>query len=186
MGLIVQRFRTSQNNDGTFGYHYVRGGGAGGPNGVAAMTGAGLLGLAVTHGLTVGMKIEAMAAQGIQDKDIQKALVALSRFIERPLGKPAGAKGRSPVNLYFLWTVERVGMLYGLPKINDKDWYHWGVEVLLDSQRKDGAWSAGGYFGSNPMTDTCFALLFLKRANLAKDLTTKIQTKLELVITEEK
>ncbi len=181
MGLIVQRFRTSQNSDGTFGYHYNRGGGVGGGH-TPSMTGAGLLGLAVTHGLTAGMKMEGMAAKGVQDKHIQKALTALSQFIERPLGKPVGLKGRSPVNLYFLWTVERVGMLYGLAKINDKDWYHWGAELLLDAQQKNGSWMVGMYPGSMSTTDTCFALLFLKRANLAKDLAIKVQSKLELIM----
>ncbi len=179
MGLIVQRFRTSQNQDGTFGYHYLRGGGSAGS---PSMTGAGLLGLAVTHGLTAGIKMEGMAAKGVQDQHIQKALTALSRNIDRPLGKPVGPRGRAPVNLYFLWTVERVGMLYGLPKINDKDWYHWGAEALLETQMKDGNWANGGYHQAMPNTDTCFALLFLKRANLAKDLTVKIQSKLELIV----
>ena len=181
MGLIVQRFRTSQNSDGNFGYHYSRGRNA---PGFPAMTGAGLLGLAVTHGLTAGMKMEGMAAKGVQDKNIQQALTALSKNIERPLGAGVGGKGkgRSQINLYFLWTVERVGVLYGLPKINDKDWYLWGVELLLDAQKEKGAWSAGGYPGSTPIIDTSFALLFLKRANLAKDLTTKIQSKLELIV----
>jgi hypothetical protein len=179
MGLIVQRFRTSQNTDGSFGYHFARGTNM---PGEPPMTGAGLIGLAVTHGLTAGVKMEGMAAKGVQDKDIQKALKALSRNIERPLDKAGRPPRRQPINLYFLWTVERVGMLYGLPKINDKDWYHWGAEELLQAQMKDGAWMAGGYPGTSLQTDTCFALLFLKRANLAKDLTVKIQSKLELII----
>ena len=33
---------------------------------------------------------------------------------------------------------------------------------------------ARGYHGSGPQIDTCFALLFLKRANLARDLTRKL------------
>jgi hypothetical protein len=181
MGLIVQRFRTSQNNDGGYGYHYRRGGGEGG---APAMTGAGLLGLAVTHGLTAGMKLEGMAAKGVQDRDIQKSLTALSRNIEKPFGKGPGPKSRGPVNFYFLWTVERVGMLYGLSKINDKDWYHWGAEVLVEAQQKEGNWAGGNYPGAMPMADSCFALLFLKRANLAKDLTVKLQSKLQLLEAE--
>ena len=34
---------------------------------------------------------------------------------------------------------------------------------------------ASNYAGSSPLTDTCFALLFLKRTNLAKDLTKKLE-----------
>jgi hypothetical protein len=35
--------------------------------------------------------------------------------------------------------------------------------------------SHGGYYGHNDVLDTCFVLLFLKRANLAEDLTEKLQ-----------
>ena len=38
-----------------------------------------------------------------------------------------------------------------------------------------GHWKDGAYYGNTPVLDTCFALLFLKQANLAKDLTTKLQ-----------
>jgi hypothetical protein len=179
MGLIVQRFRVSQNGDGTFGYHFARGGNM---PGTPAMTGAGLLGLAVTHGLTAGMKLQGMAAKGVHDKDIQKSFTALGKFIDRPLGKAGRRTSRQPINLYFLWTVERVGMLYGVAKINDKDWYHWGAEELIPAQTKDGSWTNGGYHQAMPTTDTCFALLFLKRANLAKELAVKIQSKLELIV----
>src|SRR5207248_8189752 len=64
-----------------------------------------------------------------------------------------------------------VGMLYDLPTIGDKDWYRWGAEVLVANQRPQGHWEGGGYHGATPVIDTCLALLFLKRANFAKDLT---------------
>ncbi len=179
LGMIVQRFRVSQNRDGSWGYLY---GQTGRVAGSTAMTGAGLLGLAVTHGLTAGVKWEGLAAKGIQDTGIQKGLNALSPHIGRPIGKNTGPKVRKEVNPYFLWTVERVCVLYGLPKIGDKDWYAWGVEQLLEVQAKEGQFESGGFPGSTPVTDTCFALLFLKRANLAKDLTSKIKNKLEIVI----
>ena len=66
-------------------------------------------------------------------------------------------------------------MLYNLRKINDKDWYPWGAEMLVDQQQQDGSWANGGYPGAMPTADSCFALLFLKRANLAKDLTDKLR-----------
>ncbi|HYT92295.1 MAG TPA: hypothetical protein VEL76_26510 [Gemmataceae bacterium] len=74
-------------------------------------------------------------------------------------------------DLYFLWSVERVGVLYDLTKIGDKDWYSWGVDIILKHQRPDGSWE-DRFPG---LCDTCFALLFLKQANLAKDLTDKLQ-----------
>jgi hypothetical protein len=178
LGMVVHRFRSTQDPDGAFHYH-MRGGGD--PCGPSTMTAAGLLGLAVTHGLTAGTKIEGMGAKAVNDQGIQKGLKFLSGFIGQPVRR-GGPKQRQPVNLYFMWSVERVGVLYSLPKINDKDWYLWGVEQLLELQQPNGNWQAGGYPGSNPNVDTCFALLFLKRANFAKDLTNKIQSKLELII----
>jgi hypothetical protein len=47
--------------------------------------------------------------------------------------------------------------------------------LLLDSQADDGSWLTGGYHGATRLTDTCLALLFLKRANLASDLAKKIE-----------
>ena len=51
--------------------------------------------------------------------------------------------------------------------VTDKDWYRWGAEILLKNQQGDGGWH-GAY--SQGGSDTGFALLFLKRANLAPDL----------------
>jgi len=74
-------------------------------------------------------------------------------------------------DLYFLWSVERVGVIYSLPKFGDTDWYGWGVPIILAQQRADGSWH--DRFPGVP--DTCFALLFLRRANVAQDLTDKLQ-----------
>src|SRR5207302_10023639 len=84
-------------------------------------------------------------------------------------------KGQPATDFYFLWSVERVAMLYNVQTIGDKEWYPWGAELLLDAQKADGGWTNGGFVGSSPTMDTSFALLFLKRANLAKDLTGKLE-----------
>jgi hypothetical protein len=74
-------------------------------------------------------------------------------------------------DLYFLWSVERVGMIYDLSILGSRDWYSWGVEIILANQLPDGSWR--DRFPGVP--DTCFALLFLKRVNVAKDLTDKLK-----------
>jgi hypothetical protein len=104
----------------------------------------------------------------MDDPAIQRALAMLGREIDRP-------NETRPHDLYFLWSLARVGVLYNLPKIGGKDWYAWGRKDLLAKQQKDGGWTGGNYWGSNNILDTCFALLFLKQANLAKDLTDKLQ-----------
>jgi len=80
-------------------------------------------------------------------------------------GTILGANSRG--DLYFLWSVERVAVAYDLRTIGGKDWYAWGTPFILAHQQLDGSWS--DFFPGVP--DTCFALLFLKRANVALDLT---------------
>jgi hypothetical protein len=58
-----------------------------------------------------------------------------------------------------------------LKTIGDKDWYGWGSKLILDTQRPDGSWE--DRHGDVP--DTCFAMLFLCRTNLAKDLTESLR-----------
>ncbi|HVE43159.1 MAG TPA: hypothetical protein VNM14_25005 [Planctomycetota bacterium] len=58
---------------------------------------------------------------------------------------------------YYLYALERAGMLYETEKIGDQEWYPEGVKVLLESQDAAGFWGGG-------VDDTCFAILFLRRA----------------------
>ncbi|MGH7223676.1 MAG: hypothetical protein ACRELF_10640, partial [Gemmataceae bacterium] len=135
-----------------------------------AMTCVGLIGLAVGHGMAQPVP----AGQLVQDPRILKALIALYQMV----GKPTDRLMRVPLqNLYFLWSLERVAVLYRMPTIGDKDWFRWGAQMLVTNQEAQGTWSGGGYPGNSPTLDTCLALLFLKRANLAKDLTSKLPFK---------
>jgi hypothetical protein len=75
------------------------------------------------------------------------------------------AQGHDRAGLYFFWSLERVGMIYGLKMIQDVNWYGWGVDRVLRLQRRDGGW------GGPDCVDTAFAVLFLSKVNLAEDLT---------------
>ena len=171
LALLVKRFTRSQNGDGTWGYSF---GTNGRMFGSPAMTCSGLLGLAVGHGLVA----TAGASGRATDKDpaIKKALTTLSNNIGKamPLGGGRRRVNRFGINFYFLWSLERVGVLFNLARIGGKDWYAWGAGELVDSQRENGSWEGGGYPGATPITNTCFALLFLKRVNLTHDLTRKL------------
>jgi hypothetical protein len=163
--LMVLRFRNSQNDDGSWSY-------GPGTNTSPATTCAGLLGLAVGQG--VALEKDGPTVHPEQDACVQKALA----FLGKTVGKPGQHKKGEPVpmeNLYVLWSLERVAVLYGLKTIDGKDWYGWAREVLLANQQPKGNWQNGGYHGSTPPLDTCFALLTLLQANLAKDLTSKLQ-----------
>jgi hypothetical protein len=166
LALVVKRFRPCQNGDGGWGYHS---GGAKKSPSSGSMTCVGLLGLAVGHGLG---RDESAQQDSVQDPQIERAL----RHLSNRIGDGSGKKKRRPMeDLYFLWSLERVAVLYGQRFIGGKDWYAWGAELLLAHQTEDGNWQGGRYHGSSPPLDTSFALLFLKRANLAHDLTKKIE-----------
>jgi hypothetical protein len=131
------------------------------------MTCAGLLGMAVAQGLAAERKDKDRALEERSSR-IRRGLAVLGRSIDRP-------EEKRKMDLYFLWSLERVGVLFNLDKIEGKDWYAWGRKPLLDSQQDDGSWTKGGFWGSHPVINTCFALLFLEQANLAADLTAKLR-----------
>lgn len=68
-----------------------------------------------------------------------------------------------PVNgawyYYYLYAVERTGALLPTRLIGRRDWYQEGAEALIKRQKKDGSW-----IELNPLVDTAFALLFLRKA----------------------
>jgi hypothetical protein len=166
LNLVVERFRHSQNSDGSWNYS-----GTHNASPLPTMTCAGLLGLAVGYGLTDAKGRPASGPQ--QDQAIQKALRHLSNAIGQP---PRARGGRTQLTqMYFLWSVERVAVLYQQKTIGDKEWYQWGLSMLAPHQKPDGSWHSGGGHGSSPLVDTCFALLFLQRVNLAQDLTDKLR-----------
>jgi hypothetical protein len=168
LNLIAKRFYTSQNPDGSWGYHYQNGGGN--PE-RPPMTCVGLLGLAVARGL--GQDAYAQVPRD-QDPWIIKGLLALSKNV----GEPRGRMENLPMaNLYFLWSVERVAVLFDLPTFGNKDWYRWGAEILVANQKMKGEWDGGMlYYGATPTCDTCLALLFLKKSNLVTDLTSRFSS----------
>jgi hypothetical protein len=129
------------------------------------MTCAGLLGLAVGFGL------DHKSGRPAEDAQVRKGL----KYLAQSIGEPGGAPGKAlpKQELYLMWSIERVAVLYQLKTIEGKKWYEWGVELLTAEQKADGSWSdaaAGGVY-----VDTSFALLFLVRANLAQDLTDKLE-----------
>jgi len=62
---------------------------------------------------------------------------------------------------YYLYSLERAGILYGVKRVGGKDWYFEGAAQLLARQKDKGGWGNGN---DAKVAETCFALLFLKRA----------------------
>ena len=71
---------------------------------------------------------------------------------------------------YWLYGLERVGAKTGVAFVGQHDWYREGAEHLLAAEEAGGGWAEAAAAGKpadsteSAITQTCFALLFLKRA----------------------
>jgi hypothetical protein len=138
-----------------------------------AMTCSGLITLALSHGTTLEAAGQrAPGADPSKDLAVRKGLLGLGSCVGKPFEAVSAVdRGNPGRGYYFLFSLERVGVAYGLDTIGDKDWYAWGTDILLKNQKPDGSWV--GQYGEAGV-DTCFALLFLRKANLTQDLTTTL------------
>jgi hypothetical protein len=171
--LIVKRFRESHDPDGGWVYGYAKPGNA---ESTPAMTCSGLAGLAVGFGLT--------DAKRAGNKDDEKLVTHAFRCLMKFVGEPSEKWDKRVAlvennNLYYLWSIERVAVMYNLPTLGDRDWYRWGAEILVTNQAQSGlhtgAWVNGGNtILADPVVNTSFALLFLRGANLTADLTDRL------------
>lgn len=89
--------------------------------------------------------------------------------------KDGGMHGQH--DLYFFWSLERTCVIFGIEKLGGVDWYEAGAHSLVISQNQNGTWGGGGNGGSSYGADvnTSFAVLFLCRSNLVRDLSGKVQ-----------
>ena len=186
LALVEKHFRSTQGRDGGWDY----GGGGLESTSTPPMTCSGLVALAVGRGIA----FHALRTKGLPspkgtdaaDATTDRAALAALKYIENAVARsekgmdePTGGEnsGKLRDNLYFLWSLERVAMIYDLQKIGALDWYEWGANHLIKTQSKDGSWGQSGYQGASGEINTAFALLFLNRANLAKDLTATLKGK---------
>jgi hypothetical protein len=98
-----------------------------------------------------------------RDKDVQEGLQWLNKkfSVTYNPGPYEHAKDEKKENgphqyYYYLYGLERAGMLYGTEQIGSHWWYPEGAKVLLAAQKADGSWEG--------VLNTCFAILFLRRA----------------------
>ncbi len=74
---------------------------------------------------------------------------------------------------YYLYGLERVGVLAGTEFLGDHEWYPAGARYLLAHQAADGSWLStkspptADDEGRKRYLDTCYAILFLRRATLS-------------------
>jgi hypothetical protein len=174
LATAAARFRKSQNPDGGWGYvPSVRGEVNKDTGSTPSMTCAGLMVLGLAHGTALETAKRAGArAEDLPDLTRDPSVRAGFGFLAGGINVLAGPRprGYTQNGYYYLWSIERVGVGYNLRVIGNRDWYQVGATLLVASQGADGSWQ--NEYG--PVVDTCFALLFLKRANLVKDLTKQL------------
>lgn len=135
-----------------------------------SMTTAGLAGLIICQSELWSSKrytgeLRAKTRRGIRD-----AMAWLQQYYDvdkNPVEAPRSPDGSENADAapfgnmeswyhYYMYGLERAGILGRLRFLGDHDWYQEGAESLLRQQTPQGSWG--------PLEETCFALLFLKRA----------------------
>lgn len=119
-------------------------------------------------------KAERIVVGGGNEAALNRAFNALGRVLattkaQGRLVAPTSAHGEQ--DLYFLWCVERVGVIFGRDRIGGLDWYEEGADALVRLQSGDGSWNLNGY---PAFVNTSFAVLFLSKSNVVRDLSSKI------------
>jgi hypothetical protein len=137
-----------------------RGGGGGGDESKAygSMTTAGLASLFICKAHLDGTKAYEKSFKGPIDKALRDGAAWMAKSFSVTQNPP----GVGHI-YYYLYGLERAGVLLLVPKFGEHDWYDEGAKILVKDQQGDGSWSGGQQGTVGPMCDTCFGLLFLAR-----------------------
>lgn len=143
-----KNIEAGQGTDGGWGYTHHSG-----ENSYGSMTAAGISSLFITGGrLYRGTKI---CGQGESDKRLVKGLEWLARNFSVRKNPGSAMMGH---HYYYLYGLERIGVLMAQRTIGGHDWYREGAEYLLQFQHADGGW-----YGDILATE--FAMLFLAKGS---------------------
>ncbi len=132
-----------------------------------AMTVAGIASLAIVKDLLAAEKGK-HTLTATERRQIDKALRSGIAWLSHNFSVSTNPRAGASWHYYYLYGLERVGTLLGLKTIGKYDWYRRGAEYLLGKQGKSGSWPANGqnHGYQSRLVNTCFALLFLKRATV--------------------
>jgi hypothetical protein len=147
--MALGHFANTQNDDGGWGYRP-------GDKSYGSMTAAGVSALSIL-GANLFVE-EEVCGEYKQNRELAAGFAWLERnysIEENP------DKGQTWL-YYYLYALERSGVLTGQKYIGGHDWYLEGARKVVDTQNADGSWTKG----DEHMPNTCFALLFLAKGNI--------------------
>jgi hypothetical protein len=151
------------------GFPYTMGGQVTG-----SMTTAGLSSLVIVKAMLLERNALKTATRKALDRGIWDAIAWLTWNYDLHWNPGAGSRWQ----YYYLYGLERACVIAGKRMLGEHDWYREGATLLVDDQEEEGSWRPDdqlGGFGRGPggklvfrteILDTCFAVLFLKRATL--------------------
>jgi hypothetical protein len=172
MKAVDERFVTTAMEDGGWAYNHTQDGAASRDS----MTFAGLFCLTVAKATRIRQEQEDARRNTTSPRTERGPETKSATLLDDPVyaqgleraGKFAGGIGQNSAR-YFIWSVERLGVLLELDKFGETDWFENGSTALVKSQKDDGSWAhSNADWGS--LADTSFAILFLRKANLGSDI----------------
>jgi hypothetical protein len=132
------------------------------PTGAFRYRGDAVYGGTMTHaGLLVLLFAEEALGARAPTKHLREAMDAGHAWFDEHFSVERNPNGRGWVKghyYYYMYGLERYAVFFGKEEIAGHDWYREGAEVLLDLQKRNGEWGN--------IEETCFAILFLRRATL--------------------
>ncbi len=144
----------TQNRDGGWGYRHN-------DRSYGSMTAAGVSNLLIL-GSVEEVSAEKTFVNGVApgcgnyraDANLTRGL----QWLGRSFRADANPERDNVYTFYWLYAVERCGILSGRQYFGRHDWYREGADFLVDVQRPDGNWTA-------ELANTCFAVLFLAKGH---------------------
>jgi hypothetical protein len=157
-------YKKDQKPDGSWNYG-EEGQQGGNSHGYGSMTAAGLATIYICSdmlNLAGGCPCIGGKSGGAGRADIDRRIDLALKWLEEhfQVAENPEAEGlKAGHKLYWLYSVERVGMAAGYKYFGTHNWYKEGAAHLLTKQKPDGSWEKGGEGGD--FAATCFAVLFL-------------------------
>jgi hypothetical protein len=147
-------------------YDHARGWGyQPGREATGSMTTAGVSSLAICRSHLLGKAVFKGDLSAKTERALNDGLAWLNVNFSVKGNPPGGGW-----HYYYLYGLERAGVLADTRFLGDHDWYREGAEYLLRNQNRAGYWPRlgrrGRRGGADTLSDTCFALLFLRRATV--------------------